>query len=97
MVNRNKIETRRRRIVRSAVMALGVVVLLVASYIASVASLFIATNAGWLPEAFPESVTVAYPTPLLWYASNPELPGSRVCLSLLGWAMETGNRLNVGQ
>jgi hypothetical protein len=83
---------RSRRIVRRAAMAMAGVVLLVSGYVGSVASLFIANNAGWLPEAFPESVMIAYPTPLIWYARS-ELPGSTACLSLMQWAIETGNRL----
>jgi hypothetical protein len=88
---------RRRRFVRRAVMAVAGVVLLPAWYAISAASLIVATNAGWLPAALPESAILAYPKPLFWYSENSERPGALACRSLVGWAIKTGDRLDDGE
>ena len=66
--------TRRRRIVRRAVMALAVVVLLPVLYVGSIISASFAWGAGWLPGGM-SPVLEAVNAPLIWYCESA-YPGS---------------------
>jgi hypothetical protein len=86
-------EPRARRIVRRAVMALAVVVLLWGGYISSVAILCFAVNAGALPIDLPETwLWHRYSAPAIWYTRS-DLPGADQCRDLLDWACFEGDRM----
>lgn len=84
-------ETRTRRIVRRAAMGLTACVLMVGAYVGSVATLILATQAGWIPKAVTESgAPGTYATPLLWYSANSDLPGSSLARTVVRWSVDTG-------
>ena len=73
--------TRRRRIVRRAVMALAGAVLLPACYVGSYVSLMYADSAGWVPAPFGEIIDTIY-HPIGWY-HDAGYPGSTVLERLI--------------
>lgn len=84
----------KRRIVRRVVMAVVAIALVVASYLSSVALLFCARTAGWVPSVTASRPAELYIYPVLWYATEGgEYPGSHLCWELLLWSQQTGEQL----
>ena len=83
--------TRRRRIVRRAVMALAVAVLLPVGYVGSVASFCFVWNAGMVPKSVASwPVTMAYIWPLDWYMRDVERPGAHAIHVLIDRCNKAG-------
>ena len=90
VINCSHAPTRRRRIVRRAVMALAVPVLLLCSYVSGVLVFVYTAHAGWLPGPVVTSpIAQVYVTPLMLY-SESGLPGSRAMRSAIDWSGESG-------
>jgi hypothetical protein len=86
-------ESRRRRIVRRAVIAVAVVVLLPVGYVGSVATICILANADALPTVVHNSpLAHAYVAPVEWYMES-DWPGANACNTLIDWSITVGNRL----
>lgn len=82
-----------RRIVRRAVMAMAVAVLLLNGYVASVGTLYMALGAGVLPQGVTETAAWrAYTTPS-WGYINSGSPGSGDFRDLIEWCANTGDRM----
>ena len=86
--------TRRRRIVRTAVMALAVVVLLPVWYVGSVSLLMCVHYAGWMRSVTTSTPARWYVHPVMWYTMECEsYPGSQLCWHLVIWSQQAGERL----
>jgi hypothetical protein len=81
-----------RRIVRRAVMVLGIALLPV-WYMASVATILFVAEAGWMPQSCMRPAR-AYIYPGVEYV-NRNLPGASYCAPVLSWAMDSGFELRV--
>jgi hypothetical protein len=84
--------TRRRQIVRRAVMALAFVVLLPVGYVGSVSMLLIAATAFGVPPTV-RGPLQAYITPFNRYTEVQERPGGYELRSLAWWSIRTGENL----
>jgi hypothetical protein len=86
--------TRRRRIVRRAVMTLAGCVLLPGAYLFSMMTLWFAFGAGWIPRnAISHPVMVTVVRPMVWYAWESGYPGGKSIVDLLQLCDDTGRRL----
>jgi hypothetical protein len=84
--------TRRRRILRRAVIAVAVVVLLPVGYFLSVCSHFVANADVRLFPVADSALWRAYTMPVEWYI-NSELPGSDLCGGFIDVSANLGSRL----
>lgn len=72
-------------------MGLAGCVLMLGVYVGSVATLILATQAGWIPKAVTESgAPRTYATPLIWYSANSDLPGSSPARTVVRWSVDMG-------
>ena len=83
--------TRRRRIVRRAVMALAVVVLLVVWYVAAFASVSWSVGAGYISGKTDDVMQHTVFAPLRWYAyDDPDKPFANDLRTLRLWCLLQG-------
>jgi hypothetical protein len=83
--------SRKKPLVRRAMLVTAGVVLLPASYLASVACLAYAIHARLVPTWVETSaLTSVYVTPVVWYVNHTDLPGSDLCEAAMLWCCEAG-------